>query len=152
MKDVLEAPCIFCGYNGEGYWQAGRHDKRCPWFVIGGFGERELEIRRTLESVFVQRRIVRETLANVAASGGLGEKYIVQKVEGPTDPNAQYFVLRIDTDVHARRALRAYAWSVIEENELLASELIDMLVRTLHTPAGDADLRQIVKDVMASGR
>jgi len=34
----------------------------------------------------------------------------LKKADGsPVDPNAMYFVLRIDTDPHARIALRAYA-------------------------------------------
>lgn len=37
-------------------------------------------------------------------------KYIVTKRDGtPTDPDAEYFVLRIDTDPAARAALNAYA-------------------------------------------
>ncbi|MEH2070023.1 MAG: hypothetical protein V7K47_17990 [Nostoc sp.] len=36
-------------------------------------------------------------------------KYIIQKADGtPVDPNAQYFVLRPDTDKAARVAIRAY--------------------------------------------
>ena len=41
---------------------------------------------------------------------GLDKKrYTVTKTEGDTDPDAQYFVLRIDKDPAARIALRAYA-------------------------------------------
>jgi hypothetical protein len=36
-------------------------------------------------------------------------KYNVTKVEGDTDPNAQYFVMRIDTDMHAQLAVMHYA-------------------------------------------
>lgn len=38
------------------------------------------------------------------------KKYKITKSSGePVDPNAQYFVLRIDTDPAARAALLAYA-------------------------------------------
>jgi len=37
---LLAAPCLWCGYNGEGYYQAGTHGKSCPWNTIGGCDER----------------------------------------------------------------------------------------------------------------
>jgi len=41
---------------------------------------------------------------------GLYGKYKIEKTDGsPIDPKALYFVLRLDTDKSARRALRAYA-------------------------------------------
>ena len=56
---------------------------------------------------------------------GLFEKYIIFKSDGtPTDTDAQYFVLRLDTDHHARIAARAYALSIMDENKKLASDLI----------------------------
>lgn len=40
----------------------------------------------------------------------LFNKYIIQKSDGsPVDPEAQYFVLRIDTDQAARHAVLTYA-------------------------------------------
>jgi len=40
----------------------------------------------------------------------LYSKYKIQKMNGkPIDPNAQYFVLRLDTDPAARAAMLAYA-------------------------------------------
>jgi hypothetical protein len=54
----------------------------------------------------------------------LYNKYVIQKYGGePVDPEAQYFVLRIDTDHHARVALAAYADSVREEDPAFAAEL-----------------------------
>ena len=38
--NLVEAPCVFCGYNGPNYWQAGSHDKNCPWHDVGGGYER----------------------------------------------------------------------------------------------------------------
>lgn len=60
----------------------------------------------------------------------LYNKYRITKQDGsPTDPNAVYFVLRLDTDRHARIALRAYARSVRPEDGDLASDL-DRLVES----------------------
>ncbi len=61
---------------------------------------------------------------------GLYDKYTIKKVDGSVvDPDALYFVLRIDTDEHAREALRAYINSLEEsrENSALADDLRDML-------------------------
>ena len=56
--------------------------------------------------------------------GGLHHKYNISKTNGnPTDPNADYFVLRLDKDPHALRALVAYAKSVATDNLELASDL-----------------------------
>ncbi len=50
--------------------------------------------------------------------------YTVEKSDGsPVEPDAMYFVLRIDTDFHARVALRAYARSVRASDPDLANEL-----------------------------
>jgi hypothetical protein len=52
------------------------------------------------------------------------DKYKIEKVDGsPVDPNAMYFVLRIDTDYHARVALRAYARSTRASDPEFANEL-----------------------------
>jgi chromosome segregation ATPase len=41
MMDLLNAPCLCCGYNGQGYWQPKTHSEKCPWYEIGGMSERE---------------------------------------------------------------------------------------------------------------
>lgn len=54
----------------------------------------------------------------------LFNKYVIKKSNGtPVDPTAEYFVLRIDSDPHARAALRAYAESVKENDEKFSNEL-----------------------------
>ncbi len=59
---------------------------------------------------------------------GFYNKYCITKRDGsPIDPNACYFVMRIDTDPHARKALRAYIKSVRKENLPLASDLTTWL-------------------------
>jgi len=56
---------------------------------------------------------------------GLRQKYNITKTSGePIDDGAVYFVLRVDEDPHARKALRAYAESVEDENDVLASDLL----------------------------
>lgn len=55
---------------------------------------------------------------------GLFDKYIVSKASGePVDEDACYFVLRYDTDPHARAALLAYADSIWSINPQLASDI-----------------------------
>ena len=48
---------------------------------------------------------------------GLFRKYIIRKANGkPIDPQAMYFVLRIDTDPVARKALRTYVIETKDED------------------------------------
>ncbi len=59
---------------------------------------------------------------------GLYNKYIVTKADGSEiDPDAQYFVLRADTDPHSFPALVAYALSIQDENSVLAYELLSKM-------------------------
>ena len=51
------------------------------------------------------------------------DKYLVTKQLGPSDPAAQYFVLRIDRDPIARIALKAYAQELAKTNPDFAMEL-----------------------------
>ena len=51
-------------------------------------------------------------------------KYRVEKIDGTIDPRAEYFVLRIDKDPHARVALRAYSRSIQEAEPNFAGELM----------------------------
>ena len=63
--------------------------------------------------------------------GGLKNKYVIAKTDGsPVAPEAEYFVLRIDADPHARRALAHYADSVAADNLQLAREIREWLERT----------------------
>lgn len=39
-NSLLDAPCLWCGYNGSGYYQAGTHDQSCIWRDVGGERER----------------------------------------------------------------------------------------------------------------
>ncbi len=59
----------------------------------------------------------------------LFDKYIVSKSRGHTDPDAQYFVLRIDTDPAARYALNAYALHIFKNDPKFAAELLAWVER-----------------------
>ena len=76
--------------------------------------------------------------------GGYERRYHIQKIKKgkgesffndpnpdylePTSPNADYFVLRLDKDPHAQKALIAYMESVRKDNEQFANDLEDKLV------------------------
>ena len=68
---------------------------------------------------------------NYKKGGLINDKYEVRKWDRnesvPTDPDAQYFVLRVDKDPHARKALREYAMSVHFDNEEFAKDLFKWL-------------------------
>lgn len=71
-------------------------------------------------------------MAHGYKKGGLKpDKYhIVKGDSSPRDPAAIYFVLRVDKDPHARRALALYADSVREDNSQLSDDLIALLHKT----------------------
>lgn len=59
---------------------------------------------------------------------GIFDKYKVEKRDGtPIDPKARYFVLRVDTDRHARAALMMYAESCQDENPQLFQDIATLL-------------------------
>jgi len=52
--ELLAAPCLFCGYNGAGYWQRGTHHKRCPWHHVGGECERAEKLPRMVNRAMIK--------------------------------------------------------------------------------------------------
>lgn len=38
------APCLFCGYNGPGFYQANTHRVSCPWYRVGGIKPRRARL------------------------------------------------------------------------------------------------------------
>lgn len=60
----------------------------------------------------------------IEEDGGMYDKYRVEKKDGTTDPDADYFVLRLDSDIHARVAALAYAESIKEKNINLSFDII----------------------------
>lgn len=64
---------------------------------------------------------------------GLYGKYVIQKADGSAvDPKAVYFTLRLDTDPHARAAIRAYIESCRGDQPELAEDL-EKVLRELTT-------------------
>lgn len=69
----------------------------------------------------------------------LYQKYTVSKTDGePIDPDARYFVLRIDTDPAARRALQAYISNIRVRDPEFAKQLADWLGTTPLLERGQA--------------
>ena len=62
-------------------------------------------------------------------SKGFYNKYKVTKTDGDTDSDADFFVLRLDTDPHARVAAYHYALSIKEENPNLAFDLQRKIIK-----------------------
>ncbi len=68
------------------------------------------------------------------AEKGIYGKYVLGKADGSAiDPEACYFILRLDTDPAARRAMAQYARSIRRENETLAND-IEKCIRELEAP------------------
>ena len=60
--------------------------------------------------------------------GGYDHKYVIKKRSGkPVDPRAEYFVLRLDKDPHALKAMETYIHSVIDDNPELAHDLAELI-------------------------
>ena len=55
---------------------------------------------------------------------GIYHKYRVERTDGADDGNADYFILCLNGDAHARNAALAYAESVKDENPRPAFELL----------------------------
>lgn len=57
------------------------------------------------------------------------DKYTIAKSDGSeVDPDADYFVLRLDTDQHARDAITLYAIRVSHQNLRLAYDLVSRVL------------------------
>lgn len=54
VKELLSAPCLFCGYNGEGYWQSSTHTEECPWHHVAGSYERAHMFRDEVVGIWDQ--------------------------------------------------------------------------------------------------
>ena len=54
--NIEDAPCVFCGYNGRGYYQVGTHDVCCPWHRLGGSKERSDVFRTVVAALFKEFR------------------------------------------------------------------------------------------------
>lgn len=66
---------------------------------------------------------------------GWKTKYKITKLSGkPLDPKAEYFVLRLDKDPHARKAALAYAKSVRQDNQRFAGDITSIISRLQSKP------------------
>jgi hypothetical protein len=60
---------------------------------------------------------------------GLHGKYRIEKTDGtPVDPEAMYFVLRLDTDAAARSAAWTYVERIEKSDPQFASELSKYII------------------------
>lgn len=48
-KTMLNAPCIFCDYDGPRYWNRKSHEKNCPWRSVSGKRNREKEFKNAVK-------------------------------------------------------------------------------------------------------
>lgn len=72
--------------------------------------------------------------------GGLDNKYTVTKTNGdPVDPNAVYFVLRLDKDPHALNAIETYMKSVAKDNKVLAEDLSKLINNVIQNQYCDVE-------------
>lgn len=64
--------------------------------------------------------------------GGLYQKYKIERNDGtPIQEGSEFFVLRVDSDPHARSAMALYASLVARENLALGEEIFQGLIRVL---------------------
>lgn len=54
IYEILNGPCIFCGYNGQGYFKEMTHAQDCPWYEIGGSDERVEHFMCTLLTEMIE--------------------------------------------------------------------------------------------------
>lgn len=52
FKSVLDAPCVFCNYDGPNYLQKGSHKKSCPFHEIKGHADRQKALRGIIKDKF----------------------------------------------------------------------------------------------------
>jgi hypothetical protein len=55
-QSLLDAPCLWCAYNGIGYWRAKTHGAACPWHNVGSFDERARKVDETLGLAALTRK------------------------------------------------------------------------------------------------
>jgi len=84
-------------------------------------------------------------------NGGYKRKYVIQKTDGSqVDPKADYFVLRLDADPHARVALMHYARSVRSDNEELYQDIMMRLSELYSYDMQSVGSDNYVKNVLRS--
>lgn len=74
--------CIFCGYNGEGYWQRGTHDARCPWVNVGGEEDRAREFWATVRATWKRMIAADDRVSAVVADRDAANCRLTAALEG----------------------------------------------------------------------
>jgi hypothetical protein len=73
---------------------------------------------------------VKEAVMSNYKHGGFDEKYRITKKSGkPIDSEAKFFVLRLDKDPHALKAIETYIDFVKVDNSKLALDLTELIIR-----------------------
>lgn len=75
----------------------------------------------------------------------LFQKYKIEKTDGtPVDPEAQYFVLRLDTDPYAREAMWEYIEGMNRKGEHdFAGQLMNWLCEVIEKVHGNKDSGEV---------
>ncbi len=68
---LLDAPCLWCGYNGEGYWQPTTHEPTCPWHNVGGRFNRVVALDRLAQ----EGALSIDLSPTIQDDGGYGEHF-----------------------------------------------------------------------------
>ena len=98
----------------------------------------ELEAQLTITNVALENATRKPNVVYITGTGELGPdakpreglygKYHIAKADGsPVDPEADYFVLRLDTDPVARRAAREYSYMTVDRK--LALDLQERITK-----------------------
>jgi len=70
-NSLLDAPCLWCGYNGEGYWQPTTHEPTCPWHNVGGRFDRVVALDRLAQ----EGALSIDLSPTIQDDGGYGEHF-----------------------------------------------------------------------------
>lgn len=120
--DLLAAALAAVGFRAQ---ESQLHRSRFPelrgveqhWKTVG-------RAMSDMESIVVEGTKGEVTVPIPEPEPGLFGKYVIRKRDGtPMDPQAAYFVLRVDGDAYARKAMRVYARAVKAENPELAKDI-----------------------------
>jgi hypothetical protein len=116
--DLHAAPCIFCGYNGPNYFQAGTHAMSCPWREVGGATAREQLYPKVIEGLRRSIDIAHEQIIE-------RDKRITELAVQTNDKLSQLATSNVLLDVKnesADEALKRYAEQLSKcERKLAAS-------------------------------
>ena len=65
ITEILAAPCIFCGYDGQAYWQVGTHDKNCPWHKWGWKIERNDMLPDVIRKLYLSDKCMEDATKHI---------------------------------------------------------------------------------------